>query len=428
MTQRILSANFATEDSHLLASYERAGGYVAFRKALGMAPDAVVDEVKKSGLRGRGGAGFPAGVKWGFIPKNTDRPVYLCVNADESEPGTFKDRYIMDNDPHMLIEGIIITCWAIRSSDCYIYIRGEYESTRRILQGAVDEAYAKGYLGANVDGSGWRLDVTIHKGAGAYICGEETGLLESLEGKKGYPRIKPPFPAVVGLFQSPTIINNVETIASVPWILHNGGDAYAAIGVGKSTGTKLWCISGHVKRPGVYETPLGIPFRELLEEYAGGMRSPERPLKAVIPGGSSVPVLTAAEAMAVNMDYESLGEVGTMLGSAGVIVIEEGTCMVWALATLTRFYADESCGQCTPCREGTGWVNDIIWRIEKGGATPDEIALVRSLCDNMVGRTICVLADACVMPVRSFLKRFGTEFDAHIQNGGCTQAQPVALV
>jgi NADH-quinone oxidoreductase subunit F len=427
MTQRILSVNFETEDSHLLASYERAGGYTAMRKALRMQPDEVTEEVKKSGLRGRGGAGFPAGVKWGFIPKNNGRPIYLCVNADESEPGTFKDRYIMDRDPHMLIEGIIITCWAIRCKDCYIYIRGEYESTRRNLQRAIDEAYAKGYLGEDVAGSSWRLDVTIHKGAGAYICGEETGLLESLEGKKGYPRIKPPFPAVVGLFQCPTIINNVETIASVPWILENGGEAYAAIGVGKSTGTKLWCISGHVKRPGLYETPLGVPFRELLEDYAGGMRNPGRPLKAVIPGGSSVPVLTADEALGAKMDYESLGELGTMLGSAGVIVMEEGTCMVWALATLTRFYADESCGQCTPCREGTGWVNDIIWRIERGGASPDEIALVQKLCDNMIGKTICVLADACVMPVKSFLKKFGNEFDAHIQNGRCTQEQPVAL-
>jgi NADH-quinone oxidoreductase subunit F len=427
MTQRILSVNFETEDSHLLASYERAGGYTAMRKALRMQPDEVTEEVKKSGLRGRGGAGFPAGVKWGFIPKNNGRPIYLCVNADESEPGTFKDRYIMDRDPHMLIEGIIITCWAIRCKDCYIYIRGEYESTRRNLQRAIDEAYAKGYLGEDVAGSSWRLDVTIHKGAGAYICGEETGLLESLEGKKGYPRIKPPFPAVVGLFQCPTIINNVETIASVPWILENGGEAYAAIGVGKSTGTKLWCISGHVKRPGLYETPLGVPFRELLEDYAGGMRNPGRPLKAVIPGGSSVPVLTADEALGAKMDYESLGELGTMLGSAGVIVMEEGTCMVWALATLTRFYADESCGQCTPCREGTGWVNDIIWRIERGGASPDEIALVQNLCDNMIGKTICVLADACVMPVKSFLKKFGSEFDAHIQNGRCTQEQPVAL-
>ncbi len=427
MTQRILSVNFDTENSHTLAAYERNGGYTAFRKALRMQPAEVVEEVKKSGLRGRGGAGFPAGVKWGFIPKDTDRPIYLCVNADESEPGTFKDRYIMDRDPHMLIEGIIITCWAIRSSDCYIYIRGEYDATRKVLQAALDEAYAKGYLGKDVAGSGWRLDVTIHKGAGAYICGEETGLLESLEGKKGYPRIKPPFPAVVGLFQCPTIINNVETIASVPWILENGGEAYAAIGVGKSTGTKLWCVSGHVKRPGVYETPLGIPFRELLEDYCGGMRNPDRPLKAVIPGGSSVPVLTAEEALGVNMDYESLGEKGTMLGSAGCIVMEEGTCMVWALATLTRFYADESCGQCTPCREGTGWVNDIIWRIERGGAKPDEIALVQNLCDNMMGKTICVLADACVMPVRSFFKKFRNEFDAHIENGGCTQAQPVAL-
>ncbi|MFQ5598920.1 MAG: NADH-quinone oxidoreductase subunit NuoF [Candidatus Krumholzibacteriia bacterium] len=427
MTQRILSVNFDRKDSHLLETYEKGGGYRTFQKALQMKPQDVGDEVKKSGLRGRGGAGFPAGVKWGFIPKGADRPTYLCVNADESEPGTFKDRYIMERDPHMLLEGIIITCWAIRSNVCYIYIRGEYESTRRVLQGAIDEAYAAGYLGDDVAGSGWRLEVTIHKGAGAYICGEETGLLESLEGKKGYPRIKPPFPAVVGLFQCPTIVNNVETIASVPWILEHGGEAYAAIGVGKSTGTKLFCVSGHVKRPGLYEAPLGIPFRTLLEDYAGGMRDPQRPLKAVIPGGSSVPVLTAAEALGASLDYESLAALGTMLGSAGLMVIEEGTCMVWALAVITRFYADESCGQCTPCREGTSWVNDIVWRIERGGATQAEIALIQSLCDNMIGKTICVLADACVMPVKSFLKKFEHEFQAHFEHGGCPQKQPVAV-
>jgi NADH-quinone oxidoreductase subunit F len=425
-TQRILSVHFDTPDSHRLATYEANGGYKAFRKALRFTPEAVVEEVKKSGLRGRGGAGFPAGVKWGFIPKNSTRPVYLCVNADESEPGTFKDRYIMEQDPHMLLEGIAITCWAIRAHDCYVYIRGEYESTRRVLQAAVDEAVAAGHLGPDAGGSGWRIDVTVHKGAGAYICGEETGLLESLEGKKGYPRIKPPFPAVVGLFQSPTIINNVETIACVPWILEHGGEAYAAIGTPKSTGTKLWCVSGHVRRPGLFETPLGIPFRTLLEDFAGGMRHPDRPLKAVIPGGSSVPVLTAAEAMQAQLDYESLGQLGTMLGSAGVMVMEAGTCMVWALATITRFYAHESCGQCTPCREGTSWVNEIMWRIEQGGATRDDLALVHNLCDNMIGKTICVLADACVMPVKSFLKKFGDEFEAHIEHGGCPQPQPVA--
>ena len=421
----VLSARFGVQDSHLLATYVAAGGYRAYKKALGMPPDAVVEEVKKSGLRGRGGAGFPTGMKWSFIPKNTDRPIYLTVNADESEPGTFKDRYIMELDPHALIEGIIITCWAIRCNNAYIYIRGEYETTRRALQRALDEAYAAGHLGENVGGSGWKLDVTIHKGAGAYICGEETGLLESLEGKRGYPRIKPPFPAVVGLFKSPTIINNVETIAAVPWILERGAEAYAKMGVGKSTGTKLWCVSGHVNKPGLYELPLGAPFRELLEERCGGMRDPGRPLKAVIPGGSSVPVLTAAEAMGAKLDYESLGALGTMLGSAGCIVMEEGTCMVWALAVLTRFYADESCGQCTPCREGTAWVNDILWRIERGGATADEIQLLHSLCDNMVGKTICVLADACVMPVKSFLKKFGHEFEAHFAQGRCPQDEPV---
>ncbi|HZL85915.1 MAG TPA: NADH-quinone oxidoreductase subunit NuoF [Candidatus Krumholzibacteria bacterium] len=423
--QRILSLHFDTPESERLATYTASGGYSACRRAFARPPEDVTEEVKKSGLRGRGGAGFPAGVKWGFIPKNTERPVYLCINADESEPGTFKDRYIMERDPHMLLEGILITCWAIRSHDAYIYIRGEFEDARRVLQAAIDEAYAAGHLGANPCGSGWRIDVTIHRGAGAYICGEETGLLESLEGKKGYPRIKPPFPAVVGLFQSPTIINNVETIACVPWILEHGGEAYARIGVGKSTGTKLWCISGHVARPGVYETPLGVPFRTLLEEYAGGMRHPDRPLKAVIPGGSSVPVLTASEALGVNMDYESLGQLGTMLGSAGVMVIEEGTCMVWALAVITRFYAEESCGQCTPCREGTSWVNDIMWRLERGGATPEDIALVHNLCDNMIGKTICVLADAMVMPAKSFMKKFKPEFDAHIAAGRCPLPQPV---
>src|SRR5262245_36565486 len=293
---KMLTAAFDTPDSHTLASYKKRGGYQAFRKALAMTPEQVIDEVKKSGLRGRGGAGFPTGMKWGFVPK-TDKPAYLCVNADESEPGTFKDRYLMDLDPHLLIEGIIISCWAIRSHDCFIYIRGEYHSTEAVLQKAVDEAYAAGYLGDDVAGTGFRLHVTLHKGAGAYICGEETGLLESLEGKKGMPRIKPPFPAVVGLFDCPTIVNNVETIAAVPWIFEHGGEAYAKIGVGKSTGTKLWCVSGHVRKPGLYELPLGAPFRELLEELCGGMRDPGRPLKAVIPGGSSVPVLTAAEAM-----------------------------------------------------------------------------------------------------------------------------------
>jgi len=410
VSEPILSRNFGVPGSHRLATSIERGGWRTFRKALAMPPEQVVDEVKKSGLRGRGGAGFPTGMKWGFLPK-TDKLIYLCVNADESEPGTFKDRYILDLDPHLLIEGIVITCWAIKSSDCFVYIRGEYEASRRILQAAIDEAYAAGCLGPNVDGKGWRLDVTVHKGAGAYICGEETGLLESLEGKRGYPRIKPPFPAVVGLFGCPTIVNNVETIASVPWILEHGGEAYAAIGVGKSTGTKLWCASGHVAKPGLHELPLGAPFSELLQR-CGGMRDAARPLKAVIPGGSSVPVLTAAEAMAVNLDYESLAAAGTMLGSAGLIVIEAGTDMVRVLAVLTRFYADESCGQCTPCREGTSWVNDILWRLVEGTASPRDLDLVQGLCDNMLGKTICVLADAMVLPVRSFLKKFQPEFEA----------------
>ena len=425
MAQLIVSQRFDKPDSHRLQTYVADGGYRACKKALAMPPEQVVEEVKKSGLRGRGGAGFPAGVKWGFIPKGGERPVYLCVNADESEPGTFKDRYIMERDPHRLLEGIVITCWAIRSHSAYIYLRGEYEACRRVLQGAIDESYAAGHLGANVGGSGWHLDVTIHKGAGAYICGEETGLIESVEGKRGYPRLKPPFPALVGLFQCPTIINNVETLAAVPWILEHGGEAFARIGTSRSTGTKLWAVSGHVRKPGVYELPLGVPMQELLDGCCGGMRHPDRALKAVIPGGSSVPVLTAAEALQARLDYESLGALGTMLGSAGMIVMEEGTCMVWALAVLARFYADESCGQCTPCREGTAWLNDILWRIERGGATRADVGLLRSLCDNMSGKTICPLADACVMPVMSFLKKFGHEFEAHVEHGRCPQAEPV---
>ncbi len=426
MYERITSRNFEVPDGHRLATYVSRGGYRAVRKALAMQPAQVIDEVKKSGLRGRGGAGFPAGMKWSFIPK-TDKPKYLCINADESEPGTFKDRYIMDLDPHSLLEGILISCWAIGAHVCYIYIRGEYESTRRRLQAAIDEAYAAGWFGADVGGSGWACDVTIHKGAGAYICGEETGLLESVEGKRGYPRIKPPFPAVVGLFGCPTIINNVETIATVPWIIERGGAAHAAIGTPKSTGTKLWAVSGHVKRPGVYELPLGVPFTTLLDDCCGGMRDPARPLKAVIPGGSSVPVLTAEEAMRAVLDYESLAALGTMLGSAGCIVIEAGTCMVWSLAVLTRFYADESCGQCTPCREGTAWVNEIVWRFEQGGASARDLELLASLTDNMLGKTICPLADACVMPVQSFLKKFRNEFDAHLAHGGCPQAERVRV-
>lgn len=424
MSERITSRNFAVPEAHRLTTYVAGGGYQAVKKALAMPPEKVTEEVKKSGLRGRGGAGFPAGMKWSFIPKS-DKPKYLCINADESEPGTFKDRYIMELDPHALLEGILITCWAIGSHACYIYIRGEYDTTRRVLQSAIDEAYAAGWFGANVAGSGWACDVTVHKGAGAYICGEETGLLESIEGKRGYPRLKPPFPAVVGLFGCPTIINNVETIASVPWIITHGGDAYARIGTPKSTGTKLWAVSGHVRRPGVYELDLGAPFTTLLEECCGGMRDPSRPLKAVIPGGSSVPVLTAEEALGSRLDYESLAGLGTMLGSAGCIVIESGTCMVWALAVLTRFYADESCGQCTPCREGTAWVNDIVWRFERGGASPRDFELLASLTDNMLGKTICPLADACVMPVQSFLKKFRGEFEAHLAHGRCPQAAPV---
>jgi NADH-quinone oxidoreductase subunit F len=416
--RKIISQNFGIPDSWKLEVYEAHGGYRAMRKALEMEPKAVIEEVKTSGLRGRGGAGFPTGLKWSFVPQDTDKPKYLCVNCDESEPGTFKDRYIIDNDPHRLIEGIIICAWAVGIHKAFVYFRGEFHQQKRRFDEALREAYAKGYLGENVAGTGFRLDVVTHKGAGAYICGEETGLIESLEGKVGKPRIKPPFPAVVGVFGCPTVVNNVETLSALPWILEHGGKAYAAIGTEKSTGTKLWCVSGHVERPGVYELEMGVPLRVLLEEHAGGVRGGKR-LKAVIPGGSSVPVLTAEEALSANLDYESLMEKGTMLGSGGMIVMDEDTCMVWALAVIEKFYAHESCGQCSPCREGTNWLYRLVSRIEKGEGRMKDIDTILDVARHMQGATICVLSDAAAMPAESFVTKFRHEFEEHVRRGGC---------
>ena len=409
----VLTNRFDTKDSHTIEVYEQTGGYKTIEKLFSMKPDDVIEEVKNSGVRGRGGAGFPAGMKWSFIPKETDKPKYLCVNADESEPGTFKDRALLEKDPHMLIEGIIITCFAIGSHDAYIYIRGEFDLPYRRIQAAVDEAYAKGYLGDNIFGKGYKLNVTVHRGAGAYICGEETALLESLEGKRGNPRIKPPFPAIVGLFGCPTVINNVETIAAVPFILENGASAYKKWGTEKSPGTKLFSVSGHVKKPGVYEIPLGYPFKDFLEKECGGMAGTGK-LKAVIVGGSSVPILTAEEAMKVNLDYESLMEAGTMLGSGGMIVMDDSVDMVWALKNLAHFYAHESCGQCTPCREGTGWISKILDRVYREGGKQEDLDLLNEISDNMQGKTICVLSDALAMPVRSYLKKFPEEFKKYL--------------
>lgn len=413
----MLTRNWGKAGSHRLETYKSGGGYTALEKALKMAPDAITDEVKKANLRGRGGAGFPTGMKWGFVPKDTGKPKYLLINADESEPGTFKDRYIMELDPHMLIEGMIIAAFALGVRTAYIYVRGEFMFAYERCLEALAEAYKAGYLGKNILGSGYDLDVYMHRGAGAYICGEETALIESLEGKKGQPRLKPPFPAVQGVFACPTIVNNVETIANVPFIIGMGWEAYAKLGTARSGGLKLYCVSGPVKKPGVYELPLQTTLRELLFDHCGGIRD-GRQLKAVIPGGSSVPVLAANE-IDVMMEFDALREVGTFLGSAGVIVMDDQTCMVRALLKLMHFYAHESCGQCTPCREGTGWLAKVLHRLEEGHGTQRDIDLLASVSKNMMGTTICPLADAAAMPTQSFLKKFMPDFVKHVEQHKC---------
>lgn len=412
--EKVLTKNFDLPDSHKIGVYESTGGYQAVRKALGMKPTDVIAEVKNSGLRGRGGAGFPAGMKWGFVPMNTGKPTYLCVNADESEPGTFKDRHILEKDPHRLIEGSIITAFAIGSHRSYIYIRGEFDLPRRRILEALAEATQKGYLGKNIFGSGYDLDLHLHVGAGAYICGEETALLNSLEGNRGYPRIKPPFPAIEGLFGCPTVVNNVETLAAVPYILEKGAAAYKKMGTEKSPGTKLFSVSGPVVKQGIYEVELGLPMRKFINDYCGGMK-PGKILKAVIPGGSSMPVLNAQEVEDVNLDYESIQAKGSLLGSGGMIVIDEDTCMVWALENLARFYSHESCGQCSPCREGTGWSYQILKRMLHGESSLKDIELLLDIGKNMAGKTICVLADSLSMPIASYIGKFRNEFEAHVR-------------
>jgi len=413
MEVKILSARFDIEDAHKIDVAKKNGAYKTLDKLFSMKPEDVIEEVKNSGLRGRGGAGFPAGVKWGFLPKNTGKPVYLAVNSDESEPATFKDRYILVKDPHSLIEGIIICSYAIGSHDTYIYIRGEYTTQVKALQAAVDEAYEAGYLGDTVDGHDYKVNVTVHRGAGAYVCGEETALLESIEGKKGQPRSKPPFPAVAGLYECPTIINNVQTIASLPWILENGADAYKQYGTEKSPGTHLFGISGHVEKPGMYELPLGLPLLEVIDKVAGGVWK-GRKLKGVIPGGSSTPVLTPEEAKDVTLDYESMAAHKTMFGSGGIVVLDETVDIVQLVKNLCDFYHHESCGQCTPCREGLGWMRKITAKILRGEGTIDDVNLLRELCDNIEMKTVCVLSAACTMPVRSYLDKFRHEFEAYV--------------
>jgi NADH-quinone oxidoreductase subunit F len=413
----VLTTHFGNDQYRYVDTYVRLGGYEALRKAFSMEKEKIVEEVKKANLRGRGGAGFPAGVKWGFLPKDLSKPRILVVNADEGEPGTFKDRLIMTKGPHLLIEGIVITCYALRIHTCYIYIRGEFVREAEIVQEAVDEAYAKGYLGKNIQGTGFDLEVTVHRGAGSYICGEETSLINSLEGKRGWPRLKPPFPAAIGVFGLPTLVNNVETIADVPWIITHGGEKFAALGMGKDGGTRLVCVSGPVNRPGVFELPVGVTLREIIEVHAGGMRG-GKALKAVIPGGSSTPVLRSDE-IDVPYEIESVQKIGSMVGSGAVIVIAEGTCMVRALSVLMNFYAHESCGQCTPCREGCGWLARVMKRIENGEGRDGDVELILDVCENMLGRTICPLADAAVMPAQSFIWKFREEFDSHIWEKKC---------
>ena len=416
MEVKILSAKFDIENANQLNVAKEHGAYSTLEKVFGMEPAEVTEVVKASGLRGRGGAGFPTGLKWTFLPKGLDKPVYLAVNSDESEPATFKDRYILVRDPHLLIEGIIICCYAINSHDAYIYIRGEYTTQVKVLQAAIDEAYAAGYLGDKVAGNDFRVDVTVHRGAGAYICGEETALLESIEGKKGQPRSKPPFPAVEGLYGCPTIINNVQSIASLPYILTNGADAYKQFGTEKSPGTHLFGISGLVKKPGMYELPLGLPLLEVVNTVAGGARD-GRKLKAIIPGGSSTPVLTVEEAQDVTLDYESMAAHKTMFGSGGIVVLDDTVDTVKLAENLVHFYHHESCGQCTPCREGLGWMLKILKKIIAGQGKREDINLLLELCDNIEMKTVCVLSAACTMSLRSYLNKFRPEFEAYVSKG-----------
>jgi len=413
--KRILFRHIDTPNLTSIDVYEKTGGYQSLRKALGMAPDALIEEVKKSGLRGRGGAGFPTGMKWGFVPFQSGKPIYLLCNADESEPGCFKDRVILEKNPHQLIEGIIIAAHAVRSRKSYIYIRGEYAFAARVLEKAIAEAVTRGYLGRKILGSEHSLELVIHRGAGAYICGEETGLISSLEGKKGYPKLKPPFPAVSGFLNCPTVVNNVETLANIPWIVANGGAAYAGYGTEKSRGTRLFCVSGWVKRPGTYEEEMGVPLKTLIDHYAGGMRDGAR-LKAVIPGGSSTPPLTADEADRVLMDYDDIARYGTFLGAGGIIVIPDHFPLGKILERITEFYWDESCGQCTPCREGTGWLFKIARALEHGQGKARDLGDLTRTARTMMGSTICALSDAAAMPVLGFLQKFPEDFE-RLANG-----------
>ncbi|HEV3220398.1 MAG TPA: NADH-quinone oxidoreductase subunit NuoF [Candidatus Acidoferrales bacterium] len=413
----VISRRFGIKDSHTIDVYLKNEGYQALEKALKqMSPEQIIDEVKKSNLRGRGGAGFPAGMKWSFVPKDIPKPKYVIANADESEPGTCKDRPLLEMDPHQLIEGMVIAGKAVGSNQGYVYVRGEYRDVLDILDGAVAEAYARGYLGKNILGTGFDFDLVIHTGAGAYECGEESALMESLEGKRGYPRIRPPFPAVVGLYGCPTVINNAETLSSVPSIILKGGEWYAGLGSPRNGGTRLFSISGHVNRPGIYELPMGFNLKRMIDEVAGGVRGGKK-LKAVIPGGSSCPILAASE-IDVAMDFDSVAKAGSMLGSGGTVVIDEETCMVDLARRIMHFYAHESCGWCIPCREGTSWLRKMLDRFHEGLGRPEDIDLIDELAKNMLGKTFCPLGDAAALPTISIVKKWRNEFEEHLK-GRC---------
>ena len=424
---RVLTRRFGLENSASIDTYLATGGYRALRKALEMTPKDIIEEVKTSNLRGRGGAGFPAGMKWSFVPRESPKPKYIVANADEGEPGTCKDRLLMENDPHLLIEGMLIAALAVDARAGYIYIRGEYRYIIEIMDRAIEEAYRHGYLGKKVLGTSFHFDCYTHTGAGSYECGEESALLESLEGKRGVPRIRPPFPAVVGAFQCPTILNNVETFCAVPVIIQDGGAAFAALGVPKSGGTRLTCLSGHLNKPGVYELPLGFPVDKMIDEVGGGIPG-GRKLKAFIPGGSSCPVLTAAECEGLTMDYDAMIARKTMLGSGGVVIMDETTDMVAVATRIIRFYQHESCGWCIPCREGTTWIKNILERFSAGGGTRGDIALVGDLAMNMLGRTFCPLGDAAAMPILSLVEKFRDEFEAYLARGQRARSEPELLV
>ena len=407
-----LTKRFGIKDSHTLKVYLETGGYSSLKNLFAKKPPEIIEEVKASGLKGRGGAGFPAGMKWSFVPQNTGKPIYLVVNADEGEPGTFTDRFMMLYDPHLLIEGIICASYAINCHTAYVYVRGEFLEQINRLNAAIEEAKKANYLGKNIQGSGFDLEIYVHRGAGAYICGEETGLIESLEGKKGQPRIKPPFPAVVGAFGCPTIVNNVKTLSSVPWIIEHGAAAYTAIGTKESAGTHVFGLSGHVHQTGYWEMPFGLPMMEFIENYGKGVKGGK--LKAVIPGGSSCPVLTAQECQDLTLTYESMRDHKTMFGTGCAIIMNEHTDMAMVLKNLTHFYADESCGQCTPCREGTAWEDRLLKKIVTREATAKDLDLMLEIANNMEGKTICVFSSALAMPVRSFIQKFREDFEKYL--------------